>query len=155
MFCLGRFGRIGWIQPFLPNRPRQNSERGKEWKKICPPNRRDNLLPLLLSPSYLYDHWVRAQSLKTSASAPGYRDANDKERVSVSCYWTTDLLDSVTAIKKNNNLVYFTFARKLLGKKFSYQKYCEKNMRTNLFELTDFGNKQIHSNKIKLKSADT
>ena len=36
-FSLGRYGRIGWIQPFLPNRPRQNSKRGKE---------------LLLSPSF-------------------------------------------------------------------------------------------------------
>ena len=45
----------GWTQPFLPNRPRQNSLRGKELNKFCPPNRRHAPLPLLLSPSFFYD----------------------------------------------------------------------------------------------------
>ena len=44
--------RNGWTHPILPNRPRQNSLRGKELKKICPPNRRDDLfLGLCLNPS--------------------------------------------------------------------------------------------------------
>ena len=43
LFCLGRFGRIGCIQPFLSNQPRQNSQRGKELNKFCLPNRRDDL----------------------------------------------------------------------------------------------------------------
>ena len=43
LFCLGRFGRIGLIQPFLPNRLTQNRQCGKELNKFCPPNRRVDL----------------------------------------------------------------------------------------------------------------
>ena len=61
LFCLGRFWRIGWIHPFKSywcnsfynsNRPVQNSKRGKELDKLCPPNRNDDLyLFCLLYPS--------------------------------------------------------------------------------------------------------
>ena len=37
LFSLGLFGRIGWIQPFLP------IDRGKKLNTFCPPNRRDDL----------------------------------------------------------------------------------------------------------------
>ena len=37
------FKKPGWIRQFLPNRPRQNSERGKKLNKFCPSNRRDDL----------------------------------------------------------------------------------------------------------------
>ena len=37
------YKQTGWIQPFLPNRSRQNSWRSKELNKFCPPNRRDDL----------------------------------------------------------------------------------------------------------------
>ena len=33
---LSLFGRNGRIQPFLPNRPSQNSWRSKKWNKFCP-----------------------------------------------------------------------------------------------------------------------
>ena len=42
-FCLDLFERKGRICPIFPNRPRQNSQRGKELNKFCPLNRRDNL----------------------------------------------------------------------------------------------------------------
>ena len=37
LFCLSLFGRKGSIQPFLLNRPRQNSKHGKKLNKFCPP----------------------------------------------------------------------------------------------------------------------
>ena len=52
LFCLGLFERKGRIHPIFPNRPRQNSQRGKKFNKFCPPNRRP--LPCLLILSVFY-----------------------------------------------------------------------------------------------------
>ena len=43
LYCLGLFASKGRIHPVFPNRPRQNSQRGKELNKFCPPIGRDDL----------------------------------------------------------------------------------------------------------------
>ena len=54
LFCLGRFGRNGTIHPFLSDRPKQNSQRGKESNPFCPPKQTQRPLPCLLIPFFFY-----------------------------------------------------------------------------------------------------
>ena len=52
LFWGGRICSISWIQPFLPNRLRQNNTK---LSKFCPPNRRDDLcLGFCPHPSSMY-----------------------------------------------------------------------------------------------------